>query len=279
MCLLPVAALTVQAEFTTWLDEIKAQAVPWAENKQITTEGYYKIDVKKDESYQFILGDPANGLVNLDIIDVNGESVASSTTNKFDSNKKETVMHIKLRKGTYYVHLYNTVVTASFKRINDTNLDLEPNNKPQQALSIPYNTLVYGRNNESPSDTDYYTFTLKKPQKVTFTMEPWGFPYGDSYHIRFDRFITLNNEYATTSSVYLPAGTYTFKVETTVFRNSNAQYAFRVDTAPVPNGLLESITGTTNLFKGQTINGIVSARVQRSGQKHLKMASIKLELQ
>lgn len=256
---MPVATLTAHAESATLHDKIKTEAVQWAENKPITTEGYYIIDVKKEASYEFVLDDPVKSLANLAITDEKGNHVAHFNTRKADSNAKETSMKIKLRKGTYYIHVYNDVVKAIFKQINDATLDLEPNNTRQQALPVPFNKPVYGRNNGMTADTDYYTFTLQKPQMVTFTMDPWLFPRRESYTIRLDWLIGLNNQSVTASSVYLPAGTYTFMVETSDFTYSNSPYAFRVDTAPVPKGLLESVTGTTNLQKGQTVNGIVSA--------------------
>ena len=258
MCLMPVATLTAQAESVSWLDKVKDESVQWTENKQITTKGFYKIDIKKESSYQFVLGDPEKGLANLAITDDNGNHVAAFSTNKADGNAKETAMNIKLRKGTYYIHVYNDVVKAVFKQINDAFVDLEPNNIEEQALPFPFNTPVYGRNNGMPADTDYYTFTLQKPQMVTFTMEPWPFPNRGSYRIRLNWLIGLNNQSVTSSSVYLPVGTYTFTVETSNY-NPNSSYTFRVDTAPVPKGLIESVTGTTNLKKGQTVNGIVSA--------------------
>jgi len=226
--------------------------MPWPQSNTIK-KGLYKLTLTEQGNYQISIKETPNKLATLTIYDEN-----LITFLYFQHFNSSPTQNVTLKKGTYYISLQmSETAMATLTKIKNTASELEPNNTPEQAQTIPLQTTIYGRNHLS-IDKDYYTFTLNKAQKITFSIIQNIFPKTAIVKLKLEPVIMLDSRYAMSTSAYLQPGTYTFRVETEDLLAGNNQYAFRLDATNVPQGLLENTFGTTPLTLGKQVSAIAS---------------------
>lgn len=256
----------------------KDTAKPWNPNKTITSDDfngveYHKIDVLKEATYEFVITDPKTSSYTIILSTYYIAWRYNMTTNVKDNDPSKTVYKVRLKKGTYYVSARN-MVSAYYRIIDDMKIDAEPNQKIAEANPIPLDTMIYGRTNihSFSYDIDYYKFTLNKPKKVTiglgrdaFNNENGKSGTSSGSYFKAELFtgndntkLKINHYYAYKSSVFLPAGTYYLEVYTSLYQAFNTRYEFIVRTSDLPNTLIESESGITDLNHLKTVTGIIS---------------------
>ena len=241
-----------------WIDEQHYYATPWPKSNTVK-EGLYKLTLTEQGNYQIEIKEIPKKLTSLSIYDENLTLFLD-----FSSLNDATTQNVTLKKGTYYVLLgqygflpKNGTAIATLKKITTSASELEPNSIPEQAQKIPLNTTIYGRNHQH-LDQDYYTFTLNKAQKITFSLIPNSEKAFLSLRLRMEPVIMLGTGYAMSTTAYLQPGTYTFPVQSEDLSGGNKQYAFRLDATNVPQGLLENTFGSTPLNLGKQVSAIAS---------------------
>lgn len=140
-------------------------------------EDWWKITLPSDGSLYFDATGSGNLDVDLYIFDVNG---ATSLASGIKTGQKESVKHLSLKAGTYYLRVYRGAGTGSYTIQNKFTAapyanDQEPNDSYQQALTLSINTQVYGHiryyQSGSTDFDDWYKVTVPSDGGIKFIVE------------------------------------------------------------------------------------------------------------
>ncbi|MFC9538612.1 S-layer homology domain-containing protein [Lysinibacillus sp. NPDC056959] len=236
---------------------------------------YYRMQLDEDSLVTFTFDDPSKGSILVALLQddgsENGRSFAFIRTTEDDGDENKTVQQLQLRAGLYYVRIdgpeekpYNATYTVAPLK---SPIDVEPNNKVQEANPIALNTPIKSVGTIDAFD-DYYRFTLDETSKVTLRTAKFNLQsfdqsvkllYVDIDDNKGHRYLatTTTPDFPKSDTEVLPPGTYTLKVSAST-SGYNPTYQFIVKTEAIdhPETYKNSIFGTT-LKAGKKIRGFL----------------------
>ena len=273
---------TTTAQATYFEDNMK-EAPFWYPDTRIEkvpdySYDYYRIQLEKDSYITFTLDDPSKGKADilLSILEDNGSThgrdIAHFRSTEEDGDINQTVEHIQLRAGTYYIRIdgpdkegYNAIYSISPLK---TSIDLEPNDSIAQANPIMLNSRVSSVGSIY-DDEDFYSFTIDKPSKVILETEAYmpksfsnlnGRLYMEVFDERGRMYLyTMSSQtWSDDDLEMLLPGKYFVKIR----RNGssyNPYYHFTIHAEEIthPETFKNSLFGTT-LLAGQEVRGFLS---------------------